>query len=253
MSGYLGIGTGASTSYRLRVNGNEYHSGGSNYLYHTYNYLYGTYNYLGNNTSSSRNYLYSRYNYIGSTGTYDSYNYLQGLYTYINTSYTYLNSSTSYTRHLLPYYNNNSYLGSYYNRWYVGYVTYMYRYYEYSLSDRRVKENIRDVQSPLAKITGLQGRIYDLNESHPVFDNKEKSDVKEELYKNQYGYIAQEVMEVVPEMVEYDEEHDLYMIRNYEQLFPIITEAMKEQQEIIKSQEDKLDALIRRIEALEAE
>jgi len=243
-SGYLGLGTSASSSYRLRVSGNEYHSGTA-YNYGTYNYQYHTYNYLGSSSNSSdRNYLYARYNYFGTS---NSYNYFYGSGTYFYNNYT-------YTRNLYPMYNNNSSysnLGYYYNRWYRGYVTYFYRYYEYYLSDRRVKENIRSVESPLNKVLSLEGKIYDLNESHPVFDGREKSEVPVSHYKDQYGFIAQEVMEILPEMVEYDEEMDRYLIRNSEQLFPIIVEAMKEQQEMIDSQEATMEALLRRIEALE--
>ena len=46
------------------------------------------------------------------------------------------------------------------------------------------------------------------------------------------GFVAQEVLEVLPEMVIYDEENDLYLVaRDY--LVPYITKAVQEQDEKI--------------------
>jgi len=46
--------------------------------------------------------------------------------------------------------------------------------------------------------------------------------------------MAQELQEVFPDMVEYDEELGYLVVRNYEQLLPVIIEAIKMQQKQIE-------------------
>ena len=58
-------------------------------------------------------------------------------------------------------------------------------------------------------------------------------------------------MEVIPEMVVLDENTGFYVIKNYEQMFPVIIEAMKEQQAQIE--ELKKGGGTTEVEALKAE
>ena len=51
--------------------------------------------------------------------------------------------------------------------------------------------------------------------------------------KDNYGFIAQEMLDVFPKLVIYDETSELYGI-NYVGLIPILVEAMKEQQSLIE-------------------
>jgi len=56
--------------------------------------------------------------------------------------------------------------------------------------------------------------------------------------KNDFGFIAQEVKEVLPEIVSLDPTSELYTI-NYVKLIPVLVEAIKEQQaeiELLKQQ-----------------
>jgi len=55
--------------------------------------------------------------------------------------------------------------------------------------------------------------------------------------EQQMGFMAQELQEVFPDMVEYDEELGYLVVKNYEQLLPVIVEA-------IKAQQKQIDALM---------
>ena len=106
-------------------------------------------------------------------------------------------------------------------------VGYMYYTSKYSMSDRRVKQNIRPVSNGLDKVLSLSGVMYDINtETHPSFKNRELRE--DEKTTDRLGFVVQELKEIVPELVGYDEDTELYVIQNYEQLFPVISEAIKE-------------------------
>ena len=97
-------------------------------------------------------------------------------------------------------------------------------------SDRRLKENIQVLDSSLEKVMHLQGVKYDWKE--------------EGRGKNQIGLIAQEVEEIVPEVVNTIGDNlgkleDMKVV-NYSALVPVLIEAIKEQQEQI----DKLTNIV---------
>jgi hypothetical protein len=114
-------------------------------------------------------------------------------------------------------------------------------------SDARYKENIVDSQYGLATVMALQPRSYNL------IDQTDKP---------QIGFIAQEVLEVVPEVVEsvYNSvtEEDRYTL-SYGNLTAVLVKAIQEQQAMIASQSELINnltesfaTLTARIEALEA-
>lgn len=143
--------------------------------------------------------------------------------------------------------NNYGTVGFASDYWWQMHTNSIYRNNEYSLSDRRVKQNIRDVANPLEKVMQLRGTLYDIDTTaHPFYTGKEG----EGDGRNIYGFIAQEVMEVVPEMVEFNEDYNYFMIKNYEQLFPILVEATKEQQAIIEEQGKIIEQLQKDVEEL---
>ena len=80
-------------------------------------------------------------------------------------------------------------------------------------SDRRAKENIVTVDNALDKVSELRGVYY----------NKKDSDEK----KREVGVIAQEVKEVLPEVVTYDKENDQYGV-DYGKINGLLIEAIKE-------------------------
>lgn len=123
---------------------------------------------------------------------------------------------------------NYSSCGSSSNYFDDGYFSELYRDTEFIISDRRVKYAISNLNNALSYVTKLQGVRYknDLAK-HPFKKNLKPDEIAMEN-NFQYGFIAQEVKEVIPEMVVYNSELDLNIIKNYEQLFPFIVESIKE-------------------------
>jgi len=111
-------------------------------------------------------------------------------------------------------------------------------------SDKRLKENFRSIDQPLSKILKLDGKKYDyIPENSDTIGSVWEKEKKGKLKKDKLGFVAQEVLEILPEAVFYDKEIDRYYI-DYNAIIPVIVEAMKEQQITI----EKLNA---RIETLE--
>jgi len=107
-------------------------------------------------------------------------------------------------------------------------------------SDIRLKENIQN--------TGLNA-LNLLNQLRVVDYNFKESNM------TQTGYIAQEVDQVFPDMVQYNKEHDTYGIALVK-LIPILNKAIQEQQEDIdalKKENTELKKQLSKIENLESE
>ncbi|HHE40422.1 MAG TPA: T9SS type A sorting domain-containing protein, partial [Candidatus Cloacimonetes bacterium] len=85
-------------------------------------------------------------------------------------------------------------------------------------------------------VLNLKGWKYDLKLLEAHKDSMMESDILQFLdsdRKNKLGFVAQEVMEVLPEAVDYDSITDVYAIY-YTHLLPILVEAIKEQQAAIE-------------------
>jgi len=100
-------------------------------------------------------------------------------------------------------------------------------------SDRRFKKNISPIQNSLEKVLNLQGVNYDWRIDE--FPNKHFNDGR------QLGFIAQEIEEVLPIVVQTDK--DGYKSVDYSRLTPVLAEAIKEQQAIINSQQAEINSL----------
>jgi len=98
-------------------------------------------------------------------------------------------------------------------------------------SDARYKENITDSQYGLATVMALKPRSYNL------IDQADKPQV---------GFIAQEVLDVVPEVVDSVHnsvtEEDRYTL-SYGNLVAVLTKAIQEQQTLITTLTDRITAL----------
>lgn len=110
-------------------------------------------------------------------------------------------------------------------------------------SDKRLKTNINSMNGSLDNVLKLRGVTYNWKKDA---DNT----------KLQYGFIAQEVEEVLPDLVGTDSNG--YKTVNYIGVIPVLTEAIKTQQEEIESLKSEneqlkstLDQLLKRVEALE--
>ncbi len=110
-------------------------------------------------------------------------------------------------------------------------------------SDERIKENFRNIESPLEKIIQLSGLKYDyIIEASDSTLSIEEIEKATKLKKNRLGFIAQDVEKILPEAVFYDKDTDMYYIE-YTALIPVIVEAMKEQQAKIELLEDEIEAM----------
>ena len=92
-----------------------------------------------------------------------------------------------------------------------------------AFSDRRVKENIKTIDNALAKVLCLRGVTYNRT------DLEDKSE--------QIGVIAQEVKEILPQVV--IEENDRYSVA-YGNIVGVLIEAIKEQQAQIEELKSRL-------------
>jgi hypothetical protein len=109
-------------------------------------------------------------------------------------------------------------------------------------SDRRFKTNIATLTGALEKVLRLRGVSFDWRTAE--FPNRDFS------AGQQVGLIAQEVEEVLPEVVQTDAEG--YKSVSYASLAPVLIEATKAQQARIEALEAANAALQARLEALEA-
>ena len=82
-------------------------------------------------------------------------------------------------------------------------------------SDARLKSNITSLGSTLAKLMQIDGKSYTL-----------KSNENE----NKIGLLAQEILEVFPELVRASEDKNETLSVNYQGLIPVLINAIKEQQ-----------------------
>ncbi len=98
-------------------------------------------------------------------------------------------------------------------------------------SDRSFKENISSIESPLDKILNINGISFNWIPEKDPDKTKEKH----------YGVIAQEIENVFPGLVKEGQEGEKAVA--YTELIPILIEAIKEQQNIIKKQQQDIEEL----------
>lgn len=105
--------------------------------------------------------------------------------------------------------------------------------YSTSVSDGRLKENIKELETPLEKVLKLRGVNFEWKDKH-----KDGTHI---------GYIAQEIEEIIPEAVvernlmKYDD--GLFKVVRYEELIPYLSEAIKEQQKEIEFLKEEIKKL----------
>jgi hypothetical protein len=143
-----------------------------------------------------------------------------------------------------PLQSQGGYLG-YYNRWSIMWLNTLYYYgATIKLSDLRYKENLATIKDPLQKVLGLNAYKYDLKPE--LFSDAGKRTNSIDL-KGHFGLIAQEVEYILPEIVKFDSVQKKYGIM-YDEIIPILIEAIKEQQEQIEALKETVksnDALLK--------
>jgi hypothetical protein len=115
-------------------------------------------------------------------------------------------------------------------------------------SDRRFKKNIVNIEDALLQILKLKGKHYTYDTTK--FD-RFKSNYHTGFHPNTFGLIAQEVMEVFPDLVWRD--MDGYLAINYVGLIPILIESIKEQQVHIETQSESNFLSKRTLDSLQIE
>lgn len=98
-------------------------------------------------------------------------------------------------------------------------------------SDLRLKENIREIPSALDRALKLHGVIYDWKNKESVLKATDH-----------LGLIAQEVEKIFPEAVTTNPENGMKSVEYGNLIAPLI-EALKEQQEIIRSQDQEISEI----------
>lgn len=126
-------------------------------------------------------------------------------------------------------------------------------------SDRRLKREIRPLQNAMDKLSQLNGVAYRKSLPNLHSNNIDMQGITDEVKLNtircdtlssndevehneNYGFIAQELREVFPELVR--EDNDGYLGIDYISLIPVMVEAMKELREeidMLKSANDELE------------
>ena len=95
-------------------------------------------------------------------------------------------------------------------------------------SDRKLKDNIKNIKNPIEKIKKINGVEFDWTPKEGVHEN-EGHDV---------GVIAQEIEKIIPEIVQTRDNG--YKAVKYEKIVPLLIEAIKEQQKQIDELKSKL-------------
>jgi len=121
----------------------------------------------------------------------------------------------------------------------------------YNVSDERLKKNIQPIKNALSKILSLKGISYSYNSE--IIKSSEGDT------RTYYGFIAQEVEKIIPEIVATksipissvildkrkvsEEEFMIGKTMDYVQIVPILVEAIKEQQKQIESLQAEIKKL----------
>jgi len=130
-----------------------------------------------------------------------------------------------------------------------------------TISDERLKSEIKPIENSLSKVLQLKGISYKYNFEFSKYDNLSDtkfSKSKENTIKGdnkitadkkkKIGFLAQDIQKVIPETVQEDDNG--YLSINYDEIIPLLVESIKEQQSIINAQADKLMELEAKIDKL---
>jgi hypothetical protein len=105
----------------------------------------------------------------------------------------------------------------------------------YYSSDSRLKENVRDIPDALAKVTAIGGKLFDWTDEY-VADHGGLDDYF--MRKADFGVIAQDVAQVLPEAVRTRE--DGYLAVDYEKMCALAFAAIKELQQQVRLLEQQI-------------
>lgn len=118
----------------------------------------------------------------------------------------------------------------------------------FNLSDQRLKSNINPIEDALSQVIQLNGKYYTITTKHMTPEGDIETKEREE-----YGVIAQELEQLFPEMIEekaiYSNLGDetVYKAVNYQQLIPVLIEAIKQ----LNGKVENLELLIQQLQSQE--
>lgn len=118
----------------------------------------------------------------------------------------------------------------------------VYAYAHPTISDQRSKTNIQPLASTLEKI--MQVKTYNYTLLSREFDEKGNIQFVDLDTRKDFGFLAQEVYDIFPEMVSkpVDEDKETWAI-DYSKMVVILTKAIQEQQEIINELKEEVQQL----------
>jgi len=99
----------------------------------------------------------------------------------------------------------------------------------YYSSDKRLKDNIVRIENPLEKVEKIGGYTFDWNDNQQTYTGKD------------VGIIAQEIEEVLPEIVTTRDTG--YKAVKYEKIVPLLIESIKELKTIVETQQKEIKDL----------
>ena len=109
-------------------------------------------------------------------------------------------------------------------------------------SDGRLKENIKNIESALHKIKLLNPVQYDIKDSFYKELNIKTNGENVKISKGKLGFVAQELQEVLPDLVHTEPTTGYYSISTME-IIPVLVKAVQEQQEIIEQLEADINVI----------
>jgi len=131
---------------------------------------------------------------------------------------------------LYPAVGNHGGLGTAANYFHAAYIHHVFSaIYDTWPSDKRAKENIREIGNALGTIKLLNPVKYDIKDSFYASLSEESRKEVLKTSKNRLGFIAQEVQEILPEIIHEEPTTGMLGISTMD-LIPVLVQAIKEQQ-----------------------
>jgi len=137
------------------------------------------------------------------------------------------------------------------NTFYVGNSDrYLWRVYSrnihyfnlYKQSDQRFKTNIDTLTKGINEIMQLNPVTYDTEMGIDSTTPEPRRTKLIQAMNGEMGFLAQEVQQVLPKIVNYDSNEDMYMV-DYTALIPVLVKALQEQQNKILEMEAEINTL----------
>lgn len=110
----------------------------------------------------------------------------------------------------------------------------------WGLSDKRIKNEIVPIVYGLDEIVKLEPLNY---KQRVTKGFRESQGYVEGEMVESFGFVAQDLYQVIPELVNVPEDPDSYWTVNYSKLTPILVKAIQEQQQLIEELQSRIESL----------